>query len=86
MALAVETEQPKITFADRHPRLKEVLRRDQFPKGVAIIPDGNRRWARERGLLPWEGHSEGLRNMVKIVREYSDSPAQRFFLWGLICR
>jgi len=26
---------------------------------VGMIPDGNRRWARERGLKPWEGHQEG---------------------------
>jgi tritrans,polycis-undecaprenyl-diphosphate synthase [geranylgeranyl-diphosphate specific] len=26
---------------------------------VGLIPDGNRRWAKERGLQPWEGHSRG---------------------------
>lgn len=26
---------------------------------VGMIPDGNRRWAKERGLKPWEGHQEG---------------------------
>ncbi len=26
---------------------------------VGMIPDGNRRWAKERGLDPWEGHSKG---------------------------
>ena len=26
---------------------------------IGMIPDGNRRWARERGLDPWEGHSKG---------------------------
>ena len=26
---------------------------------IGMIPDGNRRWARERGLDPWEGHRIG---------------------------
>ena len=26
---------------------------------VGMIPDGNRRWAKERGLTPWEGHKVG---------------------------
>ena len=26
---------------------------------VGMIPDGNRRWAKERGLNPWEGHRIG---------------------------
>ncbi|MEK6824753.1 MAG: polyprenyl diphosphate synthase [Nanoarchaeota archaeon] len=26
------------------------------PLHVSIIPDGNRRWAKGRGLKPWEGH------------------------------
>ena len=26
---------------------------------IGMIPDGNRRWAKERGLEPWEGHKEG---------------------------
>ena len=26
---------------------------------IGLIPDGNRRWAKERGLEPWEGHRKG---------------------------
>ena len=26
---------------------------------IGMIPDGNRRWAKERGLDPWEGHRKG---------------------------
>jgi tritrans,polycis-undecaprenyl-diphosphate synthase [geranylgeranyl-diphosphate specific] len=28
---------------------------------IGLIPDGNRRWAKERGLDPWEGHREGAK-------------------------
>ncbi len=31
----------------------------RLPVHVGIIPDGNRRWARARGLPPWEGHVRG---------------------------
>jgi tritrans,polycis-undecaprenyl-diphosphate synthase [geranylgeranyl-diphosphate specific] len=26
---------------------------------IGMIPDGNRRWAKEKGLEPWEGHRKG---------------------------
>ena len=26
---------------------------------IGLIPDGNRRWAKEKGLEPWEGHKRG---------------------------
>ena len=26
---------------------------------IGMIPDGNRRWARVRGLEPWDGHKKG---------------------------
>lgn len=32
----------------------------KVPRHVALIPDGNRRWAEEKGLKPWEGHSAGI--------------------------
>jgi tritrans,polycis-undecaprenyl-diphosphate synthase [geranylgeranyl-diphosphate specific] len=31
-----------------------------MPKHVGIILDGNRRWARDNGLSPWEGHKMGF--------------------------
>ena len=36
-------------------------------KHLACIMDGNRRWAKERGRLPWDGHSEGVKTIKKIV-------------------
>jgi undecaprenyl diphosphate synthase len=32
----------------------------KIPKHIALIPDGNRRWAEEKGLNPWEGHAAGI--------------------------
>ncbi len=39
-----------------------------MPKHIAIIMDGNRRWAREKGLDIKKGHKEGAKTLEKIVR------------------
>jgi undecaprenyl diphosphate synthase len=38
------------------------------PRRVAIIMDGNARWARERELEVLEGHREGARTLKRIIR------------------
>lgn len=38
------------------------------PKHVAIIMDGNRRWAKEKGIDYRLGHKEGAKTLEKIVR------------------
>ena len=40
----------------------------KIPKHVAIILDGNGRWAQERGLSRSEGHSAGFKNLMKLVK------------------
>ena len=39
-----------------------------LPKHVAIIMDGNRRWARSRGLDELEGHSAGVEAIRTVLR------------------
>lgn len=43
--------------------------RGPFPRHVAIIMDGNARWARKRGLPVMEGHREGAKTLFKVVRD-----------------
>ena len=40
------------------------------PKHVAIIMDGNRRWAKERNLPTFEGHSRGYEKVKSISRAF----------------
>jgi undecaprenyl diphosphate synthase len=40
---------------------------EHLPRHVAIIMDGNRRWARERGLPEAEGHAAGVEAVRPIV-------------------
>lgn len=37
------------------------------PTHIGIIPDGNRRWAAERGKPKMKGHTEGAKNIRRIV-------------------
>ncbi len=39
----------------------------KIPNHVAIILDGNGRWAQERGLTRSEGHQEGFNNLLNLV-------------------
>lgn len=38
-----------------------------IPKHLGIIPDGNRRWAKQRLIKPWEGHKKGLGKFREIL-------------------
>jgi undecaprenyl diphosphate synthase len=40
----------------------------KIPKHVGIIPDGNRRWAKQRGLRKEEGYAHGLEPGVRLMR------------------
>ena len=40
----------------------------QNPQHIAIIMDGNRRWARQHGMDPKLGHKEGAKTLENIVR------------------
>ena len=42
--------------------------KEAMPRHIAIILDGNRRWARERGKPASFGHKEGAKTLEKIVR------------------
>lgn len=41
---------------------------DNLPKHLAFICDGNRRWARNRGLPTLLGHKEGVEAIKRVVR------------------
>ncbi|MEI3395280.1 MAG: isoprenyl transferase [Clostridia bacterium] len=44
------------------------MEQENLPKHIAIIMDGNRRWAREKGMPVSFGHKEGAKTLEKIVR------------------
>ena len=42
------------------------------PNHVAIIMDGNRRWAKKHDLDDLRGHEEGIKTLVSIAKSASD--------------
>jgi len=56
--------------------------KNNLPSHVVIIPDGNRRWAKEHGLKPWEGHEAGAKNTEKLLRKAIDLGIKCFSVWG----
>ncbi|QQR50282.1 di-trans,poly-cis-decaprenylcistransferase [Candidatus Nomurabacteria bacterium] len=53
-----------------------------FPKHVAIIPDGNRRWAKEQGYPSWRGHQEGIERLREIVKILPELDVTHLTFWG----
>jgi undecaprenyl diphosphate synthase len=47
--------------------LAQVLAHDGIPKHVAIIMDGNGRWASGRGLPRHLGHKEGMKSVREVI-------------------
>ncbi|MFO0961080.1 MAG: isoprenyl transferase [Isosphaeraceae bacterium] len=45
------------------------LKAEQLPRHVAIIMDGNGRWAQSRGLPRALGHRQGIRSVRSVVEE-----------------
>jgi undecaprenyl diphosphate synthase len=58
-----------------HPPSAVELDADRLPGHVAIIMDGNRRWARERRMPAIEGHRRGIVALREVTRAASD--------WGI---
>lgn len=55
---------------------------DTTPNHVAIIPDGNRRWAKERNLPTIEGHRRGFDNAVKLAKKARSLGITTLTLWA----
>ena len=53
-----------------------------IPSHVAIVMDGNGRWAEERGWTRTEGHRAGLENIRKIVKFFSKNGVKYLTLFA----
>lgn len=51
---------------------KEELMQHQIPEHIAVIMDGNGRWAKKRALPRVAGHHEGMKTVRKITKSASN--------------
>jgi undecaprenyl diphosphate synthase len=62
---------PKV-FQDKSGDIIKCINLEDVPKHVAIIMDGNGRWAKKRHFPRIEGHRRGANNITKIVEAASN--------------
>ena len=53
-----------------------------LPQHMGIMIDGNRRWARKRGLPSFLGHKQGIKQVVKIINYASQKGIKVLTLYG----
>lgn len=63
------SQQEKVIEQDTAPLETDLSR---LPQHIAIIMDGNGRWAKKRGLMRSFGHKAGVETLKKIVRTAND--------------
>lgn len=56
---------------------------NNIPKHIAIIMDGNRRWAKLKGLDKFSGHQKGIENIENITRAALDLGVKVVTVWAL---
>jgi len=66
--------------ADR--QLKRILERGNLPAHVAIIMDGNGRWAKKRGLPRTAGHREGVKAVKRVVKAAVETQIKALTLYA----
>ncbi|MBM4081150.1 MAG: di-trans,poly-cis-decaprenylcistransferase, partial [Planctomycetes bacterium] len=55
---------------------------ETLPKHIAIIMDGNGRWAKARGLPRFKGHQEGAESVSVITEECARRKIQQLTLYA----
>lgn len=62
--------------------ISQVPQLEKVPRHVAIIMDGNGRWAQQRGLPRLEGHRAGTENIRTVLRACADFGVEYLTLYA----
>ncbi len=63
-------------------RVVKTVRKRREPNHIAIIMDGNRRWAQQHGIPSLEGHREGVERMHSTVEYLDDHQLKYLTVYG----
>ncbi|KFK27395.1 hypothetical protein AALP_AA8G377500 [Arabis alpina] len=66
-SLKDEKENDEETYVAGEKELPKGLRRELMPRHVSVIMDGNRRWAKQAGLLTSQGHEAGAKRLIEFA-------------------
>ena len=55
---------------------------DATPKHIAIIMDGNGRWAKSRGFPRWKGHEAGAESVRKVIEACIEAKVEYLTLYA----
>lgn len=60
------------------------MQKENIPVHIGIIPDGNRRWAKAKGLIPSYGHEKSaeIKNILSLFEEARKLKIKFISIWG----
>lgn len=58
------------------------MEKDHAPKHIAIIPDGNRRWAKKKGISRQEGYAIGIQKIGDVLKWCKAHDVHMLTMWG----
>jgi tritrans,polycis-undecaprenyl-diphosphate synthase [geranylgeranyl-diphosphate specific] len=64
-------------------KLYKEISKGPFPNHIAIIPDGNRRWALTQGLEKLEGHQYGYEKMKEVLNWILELPIRKISIFAM---
>lgn len=63
----IKMEEQLVFSKSKHDEINQQLDMDRIPNHIAIIMDGNGRWAQKRHLPRVAGHKQGMQTVKKIT-------------------
>ena len=63
--------------------LEDQLNKEAIPKHIAIIMDGNGRWAKEKGFMRIFGHENGTKSVRTTVESCAELGVKHLTLYAL---